>query len=201
MCLTNWQFDFGTQLCLCVVEASWRLALDSPAAKDMAIVGAAAFVPKKRGVAPGSWADGSYTGLSFGQVCMTAMGAREDLLNNERMQRTMDEEHTAAQLAPGDYSITGDSTSLDLGHLAAQLHDIASRQDDDDAEPAGFELLPVYAAASAQQQEENGTAMSDGEVTSAEADHRDAERRARLSAGRRRWVLDGAEEQEEARFL
>ena len=80
---------------LAAVEASWRLALDSPAAKGMLIVEAAAFVPEKRGVAPGSWADDNYTGLSFDQVCMTAMDAREDL-NNERMQRTMDEEHTAA---------------------------------------------------------------------------------------------------------
>ena len=95
----NWQFDFGTQMNLAAVKASWRLALDSSAAKDLAIVEAAAFVPEKRGVAPGSWADAIFTGLSFGQVCMTAMDAREDL-NNERMQRTMDEEHTAAQLAP-----------------------------------------------------------------------------------------------------
>ena len=58
---------------------------------------------------------------------MTAMDAREDL-NNERMQRTMDEEHTAAQPAPDDYLTTGDSTSLDLGDLAAELHDMASRQ-------------------------------------------------------------------------
>ena len=105
--MLNWQFDFGTQLNLAAVEASWRLALDSSAAKDMAIVEAAAFVPEKRGVAPGSWTDGNYTGLSFDQVCMTAMGAREDL-NNERMQHAMDEEHTAAQPAPGDYSTTGD---------------------------------------------------------------------------------------------
>ena len=62
---------------------------------------------------------------------------------------------------------------------------------------SSFEL-PVYAAAAAQHEEENGTAMSDGEVTSAEADRRDAERRARLAASRRRWVLDEAEEQEEA---
>ena len=191
----NWQFDFGTQLNLCAVEASWRLALDSSAAKDMAIVEAAAFVPEKRGVAPGSWADGMYTGLSFDQVCMTAMDAREDL--NERMQRTMDEEHTAAQPAPDDYSTTGDSTTLDLGDLAAQLHEIASRQDDDDAEQDGFDL-PEYAEQQAQDEEENGTAMSDGEVTSAEADRRDAERRAKLAAGRRRFVLDEADEEEEA---
>ena len=43
--------------------------------------------------------------------------------------------------------------------------------------------------------------MSDDEVTGAEADRRDAERRARLAAGRKRWVLDEAEEQEEASFL
>ena len=128
---------------------------------------------------------------------MTAMDAREDL-NNERMQSTMDEEHTAAQPAPDDYSTTGDSTSLDMADLAAQLSDITSRQeDDDDAEPDGFEL-PVYAAAAAQHEEENGTTMSDENVTSAEADRRDAERRARLAAGRRRRVLDEAEEQEEA---
>ena len=132
------------------------------------------------------------TGLSFDQVCMTAMDAREDL-NNERMQRTMDEEHTADQPAPDDYSTTGDSTTLDLGDLAAQLHDIASRQDDDDAEPDGFEL-PEYAVAAAQHEEENGTTMSDDEVTSAEADRRDAERRARLAAGRGRYVLDEADE-------
>ena len=55
--LLNWQFDFGTQLLnLCAVEASWRLALGSSAATDMAIAEAAAFVPEKRGVAPGSWA-------------------------------------------------------------------------------------------------------------------------------------------------
>ena len=40
--------------------------------------------------------------------------------------------------------------------------------------------------------------MSDEQETSAEADRRDAERRAKLAAGRRRWVLDEAEEQEEA---
>ena len=188
----NWQFDFGTQLNLAAVEASWRLALDSSAAKDMAIVEAAAFVPEKRGVAPGSWADDNYTGLSFDQVCMTAMDVREDL-NNERMQRTMDEEHTAAQPAPDNYSTTGDSTSLGLGNLAAQLHDIASRQDDDDAEQDGFDL-PEYAEQQAQDEEENGTTMSDDEVTSAEADRRDAERRARLAAGRGRYVLDEADE-------
>ena len=192
----NWQFDFGTQLNLCAVEASWRLALDSSAAKDMAIAEAAAFVPEKRGVAPGSWADGNCTGLPFDQVYRTAMDAREDL-NNERMQRTMDDEHTAAQPAPDDYSTTGDLTSLDLGDLAAQLHGIASRQVDNDAEPGGFEL-PVYAEEQAQHEEENGTTMSDDEVTSAEADRRDAERRARLSAGRRRFVLDEADEEEEA---
>ena len=60
--------------------------------------------------------------LPFDQVCMTAMDAREDL-NNERMKRTMDEEKTAAQPAPDDYSTTGDSTSLELGDLAAELHD------------------------------------------------------------------------------
>jgi hypothetical protein len=188
----NWQFDFGTQLNLAAVEASWRLALDSSAAKDMAIVEAAAFVPEKRGVAPGSWADDNYTGLSFDQVCMTAMDAREDL-NNERMQRTMDEEHTADQPAPDDYSTTGDSTTLDLGDLAAQLHDIASRQDDDDAEQDGFDL-PEYAEQQAQNEEENGTTMSDDEVTSAEADRRDAERRTRLAAARGRYVLDEADE-------
>ena len=187
--MLNWQFDFGTQLNLCAVEASWRLALDSSAAKDISIAEAAAFVPEKRGVAPGSWADDNYTGLSFDQVCMTAMDAREDL-NNERMQRTMDEEHTADQPAPDDYSTTGDSTSLDLGDLAAQLHDIASRQHDDDAEPDGFEL-PEYAAAAAQDEEENGTTMSDDEATSADADRREAERR----AARGRWVLDEAEEE------
>ena len=37
--------------------------------------------------------------------------------------------------------------------------------------------------------------MSDDEATSAEADRRDVERRARLAAGRRRWVLDEAEEE------
>jgi len=189
----NWQFDFGTQLNLAAVEASWRLALDSSAAKDMAIVEAAAFVPEKRGVAPGSWADDNYTGLSFDQVCMTAMDAREDL-NNERMQRTMDEEHTADQPAPDDYSTTGDSTTLDLSDLAAQLHGIASRQDDDDAEHDGFDL-PEYAEQQAQNEEENGTTMSDDEVTSAEADRRDAERRARLvAAARGRCVLDEADE-------
>ena len=145
----------------------------------------------------GTWADGNYTGLLFGQVRMTAMGAREDL-NNERMQRTMEEEHTAAQPAPDDYSTTGDSTRLNLGDLIAELHDMASRQVDDDAEPDGFDL-PEYAEEQAQHEEENGTAMSDDEVTSAEADRRDAERRARLAAGRRRWVLDEAEE--EAWFL
>ena len=36
--------------------------------------------------------------------------------------------------------------------------------------------------------------MSDDEVTSAEADRRDAERRARLAAGRGRYVLDEADE-------
>ena len=117
------------------------------------------------------------------------MDAREDL-NNERMQRTMDEEHTADQPAHDDYSTTGDSTTLDLGDLAAQLHDIASRQDDDDAEPDGFEL-PEYAAAAAQHEEENGTTMSDDEATSADADRREAERR----AARGRWVLDEAEEE------
>ena len=72
---------------------------------------------------------------------------------------------------------------------------MASRQVDDDAEPDGFDL-PVYAEERAQHhEEENGTAMSDGDVTSAEADRRDAERRARLAAGRRRWVLDEAEEE------
>ena len=109
------------------------------------------------------------------------------------MKRTMDEEHTAAQPAPDDYSTTGDSTSLDLGDVAAQLHGIASRQDDDDAEPGGFEL-PVYAAAAVQHEEENGTAMSDDEAASADADRREAEYRARLAAGRGRWVLDQAEE-------
>ena len=80
----------------------------------------------------------------------------------------------------------------------------ASRKVDDDAEPGGFDL-PVYTKEQAQHEEENGTTMtmSDGEVTSAEADRRDAERRARPAAGRRRFVLDEAdeEEEEEAQFL
>ena len=71
---------------------------------------------------------------------------------------------------------------------------VANRQVDDDAEPGGFDL-PEYAEEQAQHEEENGTTMSDDEVTSAEADRRDAERRARLAAGRRRWVLDEAEEE------
>ena len=145
------------------------------------------FVPEKRGVAPGSWADGNYTCLSLDQVCMTAMGSREDL-NNERMQRTMDEEHTAAQPAPDDYSTTGDSAVFDLGGLVSELHDMASRQVDSDAEPDGFDL-PEYAEEQAQHEEKNGTTMSDDEVTSAKADRRDAERRETLAAGRRRFVF------------
>ena len=117
------------------------------------------------------------------------MDVREDM-NNERMQRTMDDEHAADQPAPFDYSTTGDSTALGLGDLAAQLHDIASRQDHDDAESDDFGL-PDYAAAAARHEEENGTTMSDDEATSAESDRREAERR----AGRRRWVLEEAEEE------
>ena len=116
----NWQFDFGTQLNLCAIEASWRMALGSSAAKDMSIVEAAVFVPEKRGVAPGSWADDKYTGLTFDQVCMTAMGAREVLIN-ERMQRTMDAEETSAQPACDEFSTTGDSTCLGMVALAAEL--------------------------------------------------------------------------------
>ena len=41
--------------------------------------------------------------------------------------------------------------------------------------------------------------MSDDELTSAEADdRRDTERRARLAAGRRRYVFEEAEDQEKA---
>ena len=87
-----------------------------------------------------------------------------------------------------------------MAGLACELHGIASRQDDDDAEPVGFFELPSYAAAAAQYEEENGTAMSDEEETSAEADRRDSERRAKLAAGRRCWVLEEAEEEEEAWF-
>ena len=59
--------------------------------------------------------------------------------------------------------------------------------------------LPSYAADAAQYEEDNGTAMSDGELTSANADRRDAERRARLAAGQRRCVFEAAEEDEERR--
>ena len=116
------------------------------------------------------------------------------------MQRTMmDAEGTTAQPAYDEYSTTGDSSSLDMAGLASELHDIASRQDAEDAEPGSLEL-PSYAAAAAQYEEDNGTAMSDEQETSAEADRRDAERRAKLAAGRRRWVLSEAEEEEEAWF-
>ena len=81
--------------------------------------------------------------------------------------------------------------------LASELRDIASRQDDDDAESDGFEL-PSYAAAAMQYEEEIGTTMSDEEETSAEADRHDAERRTNLASGRRRWVLEEAEVEEEA---
>ena len=83
-------------------------------------------VPRARSVvlllAPGQMAI-YYTGLTFVQVSMTAMGTHEDL-NNERMQRTMYAEGTAAQPAHDEYSTTGDSTSLDMAGLASELHGI-----------------------------------------------------------------------------
>ena len=129
---------------------------------------------------------------------MTAMDAREDL-DNERIQRTMDAEETAAKPAYDEYSTTNDSTSLDMAGFASELNGIASRQDAEDAEPDSFEL-PSYAAAAAQYEEDNGTTMSDEEETSAEADRRNAEVDTRLAAGRNRYVLEAAEEEEEAWF-
>ena len=54
------------------------------------------------------------------------------------------------------------------------------------------------AEAAAQYEEDNGTAMSDEEEMSAEADRRNAEVYARLAAGWDRYVLEKAEEEEEA---
>ena len=182
----NYQFDCGTQLNWCAVEANWRLALDSSSARDVSIVEHAAFASEKRGERPGTWADDKYTGLSFDQVCMQAMDAREER-NNEDMQEEIARDEAARQPAgaPALGVVEPDGESP-LVALAAELTDYA----------AGLQLecaLPEYAEAAARHEEEHGTTMTDDESDSEEQRKRLARERRR--AGIRRYLDDDAEEE------
>ena len=187
--ILNWQFDFGTQLHWAAVEANWQLALDCSAAQNIGLVEAAAVVPEKRGARPGTWADDDYTGISFSQVCMTAMDLREEE-NNERMERQIEEEHTHvyAHAARVDETAT-----VDMSSLAIQLASLVDATSDSDSEAdSECTQLPSYAEAHAQEEEANGTTMPDDDTGSEE--RKAAAVRKSQAVGRRRYVMEEADE-------
>ena len=186
--ILNWQFDFGTQLHWSAVEANWQLSLASSCASNIEIVEAAAFVPERRGARPGAWADDKYTGMSFDQVCMTALDLREEE-NNARMERQVEEENARGHAHAG--RVPDEATTVDMSSLAHELAGLADAAGDSDSD-SPFAGLPSYAEDRAQHEEATGATMSDDDTDSEE--RKSEARRQSQALGRGRYLDDEADD-------
>lgn len=194
--ILNWQFDFGTQLNWSSVEANWQLSLDSSCAKNIEIVEAAAFVPEKRGARPGAWADGKYTGMSFDQVCMTAMDLREEQ-NDARMERQLEEANARGHAHDGHADadpVPDEATTVDMSSLVHELAGLVDAAGDSDSD-SSLPGLPSYAESRAQHEEETGRTMSEDDTDSEE--RKAAAARKKQAVGRRRYILEEADDDDE----